>query len=157
MITAKLLTLDYVDFCSVAKRGGKIRVEMRTSPFTAPLLSPGEMQAKHTGEILSINALRGTALKKAGESVCVGETLVADYFSLEGEGQVRVEPIARVKIACVYEGLHSTADSMQQAFAEAYLALQLTEKDEIVQTDITQIDDVFHVKINYVVIESMNL
>ena len=46
---------------------------------------------------------------------------------------------------------------MQQAFAEAYLALQLTEKDEIVQTDITQIDDVFHVKINYVVIESMNL
>jgi hypothetical protein len=96
-------------------------------------------------------------LKKAGESVCVGETLVADYFSLEGEGQVRVEPIARVKIACVYEGLHSTADSMQQAFAEAYLALQLTEKDEIVQTDITQIDDGFHVKINYVVIESMNL
>ena len=157
MITAKLLTLDYVDFCSVAKRGGKIRVEMRTSPFTAPLLSTGEMQAKHTGEILSITALRGTALKKAGESVCVGETLVADYFSLEGEGQVRVEPIARVRIACVYEGLHSTADSMQQAFAEAYLALQLTEKDEIVQTDITQIDDGFHVKINYVVIESMNL
>ena len=157
MITAKLLTLDYVDFCSVAKRGGKIRVELRTSPFTAPLLSTGEMQAKHTGEILSITALRGTALKKAGESVCVGETLVADYFSLEGEGQVRVEPIARVKIACVYEGLHSTADSMQQAFAEAYLALQLTEKDEIVQTDITQIDDEFHVKINYVVIESMNL
>ena len=157
MITAKLLTLDYVDFCSVTKRGGKIRVEMRTSPFTAPLLATGEMQAKHTGEILSITALRGTALKKAGESVCVGETLVADYFSLEGEGQVRVEPIARVKIACVYEGLHSTADSMQQAFAEAYLALQLTEKDEIVQTDITQIDDVFHVKIHYVVIESMNL
>ena len=157
IITAKLLTLDYVDFCSVAKRGGKIRVELRTSPFTAPLLSTGEMQAKHTGEILSITALRGTALKKAGESVCVGETLVADYFSLEGEGQVRVEPIARVKIACVYEGLHSTADSMQQAFAEAYLALQLTEKDEIIQTDITQIDDEFHVKINYVVIESMNL
>lgn len=157
MITAKLLTLDYVDFCSVVKRGGKIRVEMRTSPFTAPLLSMGEMQAKHTGEILSITALRGTALKKAGENVCVGETLVADYFSLEGEGQVRVEPIARVKIACVYEGLHPTANSTQQAFAEAYLALQLTEKDEIIQTDITQIDDGFHVKINYVVIESMNL
>jgi hypothetical protein len=157
MITAKLLTLDYVDFCSVTKKGGRVRVEMRTSPFTTPLLTAGQMRAKHTGEIIAITALRGTALKKAGESVCVGETLVADYFSLEGEGQVRVEPIARVKIACVYEGLHSTADSMQQAFAEAYLALQLTEKDEIVQTDITQIDDVFHVKINYVVIESMNL
>ncbi|MBO5736620.1 MAG: sporulation protein YqfD, partial [Clostridia bacterium] len=77
MITAKLLTLDYVDFCSVTKKGGKIRVEMRTSPFAAPLLSTGEMQAKHTGEILAITALRGTALKKAGESVFVGETLVA--------------------------------------------------------------------------------
>ena len=44
-----------------------------------------------------------------------------------------------------------------EAFAEAYLALQLTDKDEIVETAITQIDDGFHVKINYVVVESMNL
>ena len=157
MITAKLLSLDYVDFCSVAKQGGRMRVEMRTSPFTAPLLATGQMQAKHTGEILAITALRGTALKKAGETVCVGETLVGDWFSVEGTGQVRVEPIARVKIACVYEGLHPHASSTQQAFAEAYLALQLTDKDEIVETSITQIDDGFHVKMKYVVVESMNL
>lgn len=157
MITAKLLSLDYVDFCSVTKKGGRLRVEMRTSPFTTPLLTAGQMQAKHTGEIIAITALRGTALKKAGESVCVGETLVGDWFSVEGVGQVRVEPIARVKIACVYEGVHPQASSAQQAFAEAYLALQLTDKDEIVESVITQIDDEFHVKINYVVVESMNL
>ena len=157
MITAKLLSLDYVDFCSVTKKGGRVRVEMRTSPFTAPILTTGQMQAKHTGEILAITVFRGTALKKAGDTVCASEALVGDWFLAEGVGQVRVEPIARVKIACVYEGVYANASSSQQAFAEAYLALQLTDKDEIVETAITQIDDGFHVKINYVVVESMNL
>lgn len=157
MITAKLLSLDYVEFCSVKKVGGRIRVEMRTSPFTKPIVATGAMQAKHSGEILSITALRGTALKKAGDTVLQGETLVGDWFSYGEEGQVRVEPIARVSIACVYEGLHVNATTKQQAFAEAYLTLNLTEQDEITTADVSQADGGFHVKISYVVIESMNL
>ena len=98
------------------------------------------MQAKHTGEILSITTLRGTALKKAGDVVREGETLVGDWFSVEGEGQVRVEPIARVSIACVYAGGCTEANTKEQAFAEAYLALHLTEKDELVDALLAEYD-----------------
>lgn len=157
IVTAKLLSLDFVEFCSVKKEGGRVRVEIRTSPFDSPRLSKGEMVAKHTGTILSIAILRGTALKKVGDVVGKGERLVGDWFSIEGEGQVCVEPIARVRIACAYEGVHAEADTEEQAFAEAYLALNLTEKDELVDVHITQIDKVFHVKMNYIVMESMNL
>ena len=157
MVTAKLLSLDYVEFCSVKKVGGRIRVEMQASPFAKLPLSKGAMQAKHSGEILAITALRGTALKKAGDIIQQGETLVGDWFSYGEEGQVRVEPIARVTIACVYEGLHASATTKQQAFAEAYLTLNLTEQDEITTADVLQADGGFHVKISYVVIESMNL
>ena len=73
IVTAKLLSLDYVEFCSVKKEGGRIRVEVRTSPFTTTVLSKESMVAKHTGEILSITVLRGSALKKAGDTVQQGE------------------------------------------------------------------------------------
>jgi hypothetical protein len=156
-ITAKLLSLDYVEFCSVQKVGGRVRVETRLSPFTVNRLSKGEMRAKHTGEILSITILRGSAMKNVGDTVAKGETLVADSFFIEEKGQVRVEPIARATIACVYEGEHEGLTSEEQAFAEAYLALDLQEKDEIKEVCITQIDGKFHVKIDYIVTESMNL
>lgn len=157
VITAKLLSLDYVEFCSVQKVGGRVRVETRLSPFTANRLSKGEMRAKHTGEIRSITVLRGSAMKKAGDTVTKGEILVADSFFIEEKGQVRVEPIARVTIACVYEGEYEGLTSEEQVFAEAYLALDLQENDEIKEVRITQLNGKFHVKIDYIVTESMNL
>jgi hypothetical protein len=115
------------------------------------------MQAKHTGEILSLTVLRGTALKKIGDSVQQGESLVGDWFFIEEGGQVCVEPIARVKIACVYEGIHAEADTKEQAFAQAYLSLDISEDDELINVEVTPFDGIFHVKIYYVVTESMNV
>ena len=157
VITAKLLSLDFVEFCSVKKVGGRLRVETRVSPFTQPVLQKGAMQAKHTGEVVAITTLKGTALKKVGDIVSQGETLVGDWFFTEEKGQVCVEPIARVKLACVYEGVHEGATTQEQAFAEAYLALGLNEKDEITEISVTESNGVFHVKIYYVATESMNL
>ncbi len=157
MVAAKLLSLDGVEFCSVQKVGHRLRVEIRTSPFLQPSFTKGEMQAKHTGEIVALTVLRGSALKKAGDEVRAGETLVGDWFStIEGE-QVRVEPIARVQIACVYEGAHGGAQTAEEAFAQAYLALSLGERDEVREQTVTQTEEGFHVKISYVVTESMNL
>lgn len=161
VVTAKLLALDFVEFCSVKKVGHRIRVEVQTSPFTTRALYSGEMQAKHTGEIVALTVLRGSALKKVGDSVAMGETLVGNWFSTEAGEQVRVEPIARVRIACVYESVYESAyegaDTAENAFAEAYLALGLQEKDEITESSVTQTEKGFHVKISYVVTESVNL
>ncbi len=155
-IAAKLLSLPSVDFCSVQKVGHRLRVEMRLNPLSKESLQSGEMRAKHGGTILHISVLRGSALKKAGDTVAEGETLVGDWFSVEEGGQVRVEPIARVRISCAYESIHECADE-QTAFAEAYLALDLSERDKIVKKEITKTQGGYLVKIAYEAIETVNL
>ena len=113
------------------------------------------MVAKHTGKILSITSLRGTPLKKKGDEVRIGETLVGGWFSV-GEGeQVRVEPIARASIACVYEAVIE-AENEEIAFAGAYLALDLSELDEITKREIWQTDGGYSVRIEYTAIEKIN-
>ena len=157
MITAKILSLDFVEFCSVQKAGGRIRVETRISTFSPTVATKGKMQAKHTGEILTISVLRGTASKKVGDTVQIGETIVEDWFLTEDGRQVCVEPIARVRIACVYEGEHIDATSEEEAFAQGYLALALYDTDEITEVTVRKIDNGFHVKICYIITESVNL
>jgi hypothetical protein len=157
LITAQLLSLDFVEFCSVQKVGNRLRVEIRTSPFSTNALQKGVMRAKHTGEIVSLTVLKGTAVKKVGETVSAGETLVQNVLTTQEGEQVRVEAIARVRISCVYEGVYEGAETEEQAFAEAYLSLSLGEKDELTSKEITQTENGFHVKITYLVTESINL
>lgn len=157
LVTAKLLSLDFVEFCSVQKVGNRLRVEIQTSPFSINTLVKGSMRAKHAGEIISLTVLKGTALKKIGDKVVVGETLVQDVLTTQEGEQVRVEAIARVRISCVYEGVHEGAETAEQAFAEAYLSLELGERDEIISKSVTQTEKGFHVKITYLVTESINL
>lgn len=157
LVTAKLLALDYVEFCSVQKVGNRVRVEIRTSPFALTVRHQGVMKAKHTGEIVSLTVLKGTAVKKAGDSVTAGETLVQNVLTTQEGEQVRVECIARARISCTYERTHAGTELAEQAFAEAYLDLALGEKDEIISKEITQTENGFHVKITYLVTESINL
>lgn len=156
LICAQLLALDNVEFCSVKKSGFRVRVELRLSSFEKAKPQNGAMQAKHTGELVALTVLRGTALKKIGERVTVGETLVGDWFSIESGEQVRVQIIARARIACVYEAEIFSEDE-DGAFATAYLALGLTEQDEIVSREIERAGEVFRVKITYTATESLNL
>ncbi len=154
-VCSQLLALEGVEFCSVQKKGLRVQVEMRLGEFTKTQTEKGAMQARHEGEILSLTVLRGTALKSAGETVRIGETLVGDWFFVNEGERVRVEIIARARIACVYEAMLE-ADSAEQAFAAAYLGLQLTDADGITDKEITEHAGLFHVKIFYVATETMN-
>ena len=114
------------------------------------------MQAKHDGVVQAITVLRGTPLKKAGESVRKGETLVGDYFTTEDGGQVRVEIIARVCIACVWEG-EMEAETEEEAFAKAYLALGLTDLDTLQETKIENNGKTYRIQMIYQAIETINV
>ncbi len=153
--TAKLLSLSGVEFCSVQKIGHRVRVEIRRSPFQTNTLFSGSMHAKHTGEILSISVLRGSALKQIGDKVTAGEALVGNWFTDKDGGQVRVQPIARVRIACTYECVYEGLDE-ESAFAESYLSLDLSDKDEIVEKQITATESGVQVRISYLVTETVN-
>lgn len=156
LVCAELLRLHGVEFCSVQKKGGYVAVEMRLSPFVSLAPKRGDMQAKHSGTVLSITVLKGMPLKKAGDTVTAGDTLVGGWYEDKDGGQVRVEPIARAYIACVYENVFSTADE-SEAFANAYLDLALGAKDFITEKQIAQTQDGFKVTICYTVIETVNL
>lgn len=156
LISATLLSLDGVEFCSVKKTGGRLMVELRLSPFQKPSHQDGAMVAKRSGTIENITVLRGSALKKAGDEVRCGETLVGDWFSLEDGGQVRVQPIARVRIACVHEELVQ-AENEESAYFTAYLGLGLKEGDEVLEKRVEKKEQGYLVSLRYAVTETVNL
>ena len=155
LICSKLLTLDDVEFCSVGKVGHRVIVEVQTSPFPQRETDKNAMQAKHSGEIIAMTVLRGTPLKKIGDTVHEGETLVGNWFKTEEGGQVRVEIIARVRVACTWEA-DVEAENEEEAFAKAYLSLELSEKDELKKIEIVDNNGLYHVKIGYEAIETVN-
>lgn len=156
LICAKILSQKGVEFCSVKKSGLVAVVEVRLSPFAERSLKKGDMLSSRTGKILSITALRGTALKKKGEQVQVGEPLVGGYF-LTGDGEKnRVEVIARASIACTYEYVIE-AQTEEEAFAKAYLELALSERDEITAKRVAQTKEGgYQVQIEYISVLTMN-
>ena len=156
LVCAKLLALDGVEYCALKKTGNRLAVEIRLSPFPTLKTDKGNMQAKREGVLQAMTVLRGTPLKKVGDSVRKGETLVGDYFTTEDGGQVRVEIIARVCIACVWDG-EIEAESEEEAFAKAYLALGLTDLDTLQETKIENNGKTYRVQMTYQAIEAINL
>lgn len=155
-ISAKLLALDGVEYCSVKKSGLRVVVEMRLSDFFTPTVQTGDMTATWSGTVLSITALRGTPLKKAGDTVAAGEPLVGGYFLKEDGTRIDVAPVARARIACTYAETW-TAEDEEEAFAQAYLCLGLSERDEITQKTVEKSEEGFLVTIKYTVVQTWNM
>ena len=152
-VIAKLLTLPDVEYVSLKKVGYRLLVETRLSPFPSLEKEKGEMYADHSGTLVGITVMRGTPLKKIGDFVKAGESIVSDRIEVEGGGQVRVEIIARVRIACTHEGIYPV-ETEEEAFAKAYLALG--EEVKIIQKRIEKQEGGFYVKLQYEVVESKN-
>ena len=154
LVCAKLLALDGVEYCSVKKVGRSVAVEIRLSPFSKRETDGGVMQAKHSGKIVAMTVLRGAPLKKVGDTISEGETLVGNWYeTLDGE-HVRVEIIARVRIACTWEA-HVQAESEEEAFAQGYLALNLSD-GELKNSELVKTDNGYFVKMEYETIEKIN-
>lgn len=165
-ITARLLCLEGVEFCSVQKRGNQVVVEMRLDPLCKAQVSAGDMCAEKNGTILSILALRGTPLKKAGDLVSIGEKLVGGYFQTQSGEYKGVQPIARVRMSCVSEE-EVIAKSQEEAFATVFLSLDFKHDFTILDKQISIVpqeeseeekqEKMFHVKIKYIFTQTINL
>lgn len=150
-VTAKILALKDVSYCSVEKSGTTVRVEVRLSAFSDPSPQEGDMLAAHSGTILQMAVLRGTALKAPGEEVAAGEPLVGAYL-LDGEGEkIPVTAIARVTLSCVYEEVIDASDE-QGALAQGYLAAD----GQIVEKSCERAEGGYLVRIVYTVTETIN-
>ncbi len=148
---AKILGLKDVSYCSVEKSGTTVRVEVRLSPFSDPSPAEGDMIAVHSGTVVQMAVLRGTALKKAGDTVEAGEPLVGAYLLDEAGERIPVTAIARVTISCVYEQVIDAEDE-SRALAQGYL-----EADgEIVERSCERTEGGYLVRLVYTVAETMN-
>lgn len=119
-ISAKILALDRVEFCSFEMKGGVLTVDVEVGEKTQrlkrmPLLAPA------TGVVEELVVVRGTPLLKEGDRVRMGD-MVVDCFALFGEnGEERreVEVIARVTVR--YEAEREYVLPEEKALAQAYL------------------------------------
>ncbi len=155
-ITAELLRIHGVEFCSLQKRGVFLYVEMRISPFLGEMRVHGDMLASRTGTLLSLTALSGTLLKKAGDSVQAGDTLVGAYVQTETGERKSVDAVARAYIACTYEQAFDV-ETQEQAFAQAYLQMALTDNDCLQSVAITPLPSGYQVRCEYTAVQTINL
>lgn len=119
VISAKLLRLGDMEFCSIKRVGHRVVVEMRLGNERIQTYVQGDMVAERSGEIVALTVLKGTPLKKVGDSVTAGERLAGAYFETETE-RIQTLCVARVTLACKYEAVVVAEDS-ESAFAKAYL------------------------------------
>ena len=121
-ITAQIISLPYVSFCTVGKKGGivTVTVEVTTDNMlhaSEPLLSPA------TGVIQELVVVRGTPLFQVGDGVQAGAEVVKNEAVFGEDGAARkVIVIARVTVA--YSFQKEYAGSEESALLSAELEFQ---------------------------------
>ncbi|MBQ9118091.1 MAG: sporulation protein YqfD [Clostridia bacterium] len=119
LISASLLALDGVSYCSVEKRGSVLTVTLKTNSFATETTNE-EFVAERTGILTELTVLRGSALCAVGTEIAAGTSLVEGrIYTPEGESQpARI--VAYAKLQCEYACKY-TDITQEQAFARAYL------------------------------------
>ena len=131
-ITAKIISLPYVSFCTVGKEGGIVTVTVEVTDddktlASVPLFSPA------SGVIEELVVVRGTALVQVGDTVSEGDMLVKNEVVFGEEGAARnVIVIARVTVAYPFE--REYAGSEENALLSAALEFGNTREVHTTKT-----------------------
>lgn len=95
-LTAEILALPRVSFCTVKKSGGIVTVSVEVAGEAVPL-AEGPLLAPVSGTVEELFAVRGTPCCAVGDKVSAGDVLVADY-AMYGEERRNVLVIARAVV-----------------------------------------------------------
>ena len=125
LISAQILKLNGVSFCSLKKTGSVCIVEVRGSSFTGAKIRATVLTAKRSGVLLSLQVLRGEGLIAEGATVAEGTVLA--------RATEKDFVVARARLACLYEEEFEGIGE-EEAFARAYLAVG-GEGEEVRITD----------------------
>lgn len=120
LLTAEILSLPRVSFCSIKTDGGILTVEVEVSDDAAviesrPLLAP------RAGTLAELVCVRGTPLAAVGQEVSEGQILIAN-----GEGERCVLVIARAVITFPFSQEY-ICESEEQALLQAALECDVRE------------------------------
>lgn len=101
-VTARIISLPRVSFCTVGKNGGIVTVTVEVTDdeptlTSEPLLSPA------TGVVEELAVIRGTPRVQIGDAVGEGDEIVSNETAFGEEGKIgNVIVIARVVVACPF-------------------------------------------------------
>jgi hypothetical protein len=142
-VTAKILALDGVSFCSVKKEGSVLKVEVQTSPQptmpeSGPLYSPA------SGEICALTVLKGEAQKAVGDRVEKGEIVVSSEGVLMASVGIRCRTQTSVE-----------AQTQEEAYQKALL--QIDAGAEIESHTEERGEAGYTVTIDYILTEKLNM
>ena len=116
-LSARILSLPRVEFCSVKTRGGVLTVTVEVSDTLSPT-PHAPLVAPVGGRVEQLFAVRGTPLVSVGDEVRKGDVLVGDY-ALLNERKEYVVVIARARIAYPVKQVYALTE--EQARAQALL------------------------------------
>ncbi len=148
-ITAKILALENVSFCSVKKKGSVLKVEVQTSASSS-LGARGALVAEAQGTVQSLIIVRGAARVAVGDEVQKGQELVG-YAQSEDE-----IIMASAQILCRLER-QVRADDEKSALHACILEVESVDDAEILTQSVTAQADGFWVEITYLVTQSLNM
>ena len=132
-ITASIIALPYVSFCTVGKEGGIVTVTVEVTSDEATLKSES-LCAPATGVIEELVVVRGTPLYQVGDSVTMGDEVVKNQAVFSEEGISRqVIVIARVSVA--YSFCKEYAGSEESALLSAELEFQSIREVHTTKTE----------------------
>ncbi len=96
VLTARVLALPRVEFCTFKRAGGILTVEVRVSENAQPIAGM-PLIAPVSGTVIGLTVVRGTPLVSVGDSVREGDTVV-DVYTLAGEQKIPSLVIAAVTV-----------------------------------------------------------
>jgi hypothetical protein len=143
-VTAKILSLDGVTFCSVKKAGSVLTVEVQVSP-QATMPESGPLCSPAAGEIYALTVLRGEVQKAVGDGVEEGEIVVS------AQGVV----MASVRVLCKAQA-EVMAERADGAYAEALLQIGAAQAEIQSHTE-EKTKDGYTVTIEYILTASINM
>ena len=131
-ITARIIALPYVSFCTVGKEGGIVTVTVEVTDddktlASEPLLSPA------SGVIEELIVVRGTPLLQVGSSVSEGESVVQNEIVF-GEGGTARKVIVIARVTVAYPFSKEYAGSEENALLSAALEFESTREVHTTQT-----------------------
>ncbi len=129
-LTAEILSLPRVSFCSVSNGGGILTVTVETEDDAAPVKRE-PLIAPIDGVVKEIVVVRGAALVSEGDSVRAGDTLVSNLVAF-GKKEREVVVIARVKLQYPFSAVYA----LNEEAAVLQAALDFGELGEI-NTEVT--------------------
>ena len=130
-LSAQILSLPRVSYCSFKCEGGILTVEVRVSEEFG-ILAVQPLRAPIAGKVEELTVVRGTARVSVGDSVAEGQILV-DGTAYYGEEAREVIVIARAKIS--YSVSEEFAGSEEEAVLSAYLKYGEIENLHTEKTD----------------------